>query len=113
MTPWTCAARALATALLISTRLLLAQVPPRKPSPAPTPKPGTLVITAALVDRDMQVRAVPLHALLLTGVGSDTLAIRTASDGKASLPVPPGTYTLTSVAPTEFQGTAIGGSLHW
>src|SRR6266850_955431 len=60
--------------------------------------------TAALVDRDMQVRAVPLHALLLTGAGSDTLAIRTATDGSASLSVPPGTYTLTSVAPTEFQG---------
>jgi S1-C subfamily serine protease len=104
MTSWTCTARALATALLISTRPLFAQVQPRKPSPAPPPKHGTLVITAALVDRDMQVRAVPLHALLLTGAGSDTLAIRTATDGSASLSVPPGTYTLTSVAPTEFQG---------
>jgi len=104
MTSWTCTARALATALLISTRPLFAQAQPRKPSPAPPPKHGTLVITAALVDRDMQVRAVPLHALLLTGAGSDTLAIRTATDGSASLSVPPGTYTLTSVAPTEFQG---------
>ena len=104
MTAWTCTARALAAALLISSRPLVPQVPPRKPSPVPQLKPGALVITAALVDRDMQVRAVPLHALLLTGAGSDTLAIRTTTDGKASLSVPPGTYTLTSVAPTEFQG---------
>src|SRR5437867_11433431 len=104
MTPWTCTARALATALLLSTRPLPAQVQPRKPTPAPPPKPGTLVITAALVDRDMQVRAVPLHALLLIGTGSDTLAIRTGTDGRASLSMPPGPYTLISVAPSAFQG---------
>src|SRR5438876_9916280 len=105
MTSRTYIARALPAVLLIGTRILLAQGQPvRKPSPVPPPKPGNIVITAALVDRDMQVRAVPLHALLLTGAGSDTLAIRTATDGSASLSVPPGTYTLTSVAPTEFQG---------
>ncbi len=97
--------RTLLVAFLIGTRSLLAQVQPaRKPSPAGPARPGTIIITAALVDRDMQVRAVPLHALLLTGTGSDTLAIRTTTDGRASFSVPPGTYTLTSVAPTEFQG---------
>src|SRR5438093_12190726 len=52
----------------------------------------------------MQVHPVPLHALLLTGARADSFATRTAIDGKASLVVPPGTYTLTSVAPIEFQG---------
>jgi S1-C subfamily serine protease len=91
--------------LIVGTQSLLAQVQPaRKAGPTVAAKPGTLVITAALVDRDMQVRPVPLHALALTGAGADTVVLRTAMDGKASLSVPPGTYTLTSVAATEFQG---------
>jgi S1-C subfamily serine protease len=52
----------------------------------------------------MQVRPVPLHALLVTGAHADTFSTRTSTDGKASLVVPPGAYTLTSVAPVEFQG---------
>lgn len=105
MTPLACAIRALTAALLTATQPLLAQVPPgRRSSAPPPPKSGTLIITAALVDRDMQVRAVPLHALVLTGAGSDTFAIRTGTDGKAIVSVPPGTYTLASIAPTEFQG---------
>jgi S1-C subfamily serine protease len=52
----------------------------------------------------MQVRPVPLHALLLTGARADSFATRTAIDGKASVVVPPGAYMLTSVAPIEFQG---------
>ena len=105
MTSRTSIPPALLAVLVIGTRALVAQgQPARKPSPGPPPKPGTIVITAALVDRDMQVRPVPLHALLLTGAGSDTFSIRTGTDGRASLSVPPGTYTLSSVAPTEFQG---------
>src|SRR5713101_2197357 len=104
MTPWIFAARALTVAVVIGTVPVLAQVPPaRNPGPAPSSKPGTIVITAALVDRDMQVRPVPLHALLLTDARADTFATRTATDGKASLVVPAGVYTLASVAPTEFQ----------
>ena len=105
MTSRTYIARALPAVLLIGARALFAQgQPARKPSPMPPPKPGNIVITAALVDRDMQVRAVPLHALLLIGAGSDTFSIRTATDGRASLSVPPGIYVVSSVAPTEFQG---------
>jgi len=105
MTPWIFTARVFTAAVLIGTPPLVAQVPPtRRPGPAPSPKPGIILITAALVDRDMQVRPVPLHALLLTGARADTFSTRTATDGKASLVVPPGSYTLTSVAPTEFQG---------
>lgn len=75
-----------------------------RPAAAPPPKPGTIVIAAALVDRDMQVRPVPLHALLITSARPDTFSARTTIDGKASVVVPPGTYTLSSVAPIEFQG---------
>jgi S1-C subfamily serine protease len=100
MIPWSFTAPALTAAVLIGTPSLLAQAHPA----APSPKPGTIVITAALVDRDMQVRPVPMHALLLTGARADSFATRTAIDGKASLVVPPGTYTLASVAPIEFQG---------
>jgi S1-C subfamily serine protease len=105
MNPWKLAARAVTVGVIILAPRLLAQVEPsRKAGPPSSPKTGTVLISAALVDRDMQVRPVPLHALILTGVGPDTFATRTATDGKASLMVPPGTYTLTSVAPTEFQG---------
>ena len=63
---------------------------------------GTVLITAALVDRDMQVRPVPLHGLQVTGTNS--VVTRTALDGKASVVLPPGAYTIASVAPIEFQG---------
>src|SRR5438445_9644377 len=98
MTRWILTSYALSAAVVIWTPHLLAQAHP------PSPKPGTIVITAALVDREMQVRPVPLHALLLTGARADSFAARTAIDGKASLVVPPGTYTLTSIGPIEFQG---------
>src|SRR5437016_10227399 len=98
MTRWIFTWPALTAAVLIWTPHLPAQ------AHSPSPRPGTIVITAALVDRDMQVHPVPLHALLLTGARADSFATRTAIDGKASLVVPPGTYTLTSVAPIEFQG---------
>src|SRR5256712_5592535 len=98
MARWIFPPPALPAAVLLWTPHLLAQAPP------PSPRPGTIVITAALVDRDMQVRPVPLHALLLTGARAESFATRTAIDGKASLVVPPGTYTLTSLAPIEFQG---------
>ena len=97
--------RAVAAGVLIGTPHLLGQGrPTRKPGPVPSRQTGTVVITAALVDREMQVRSVPLHALLLTGVGADTFTARTSTDGSASFVVPPGSYTLSSVAATEFQG---------
>src|SRR3989454_12589011 len=98
MTRWILTSYAISAAVLIWTPQLPGQ------AHSPSTKPGTIVITAALVDRDMQVRPVPLHALLLTGARADRFATRTAIDGRASLVVPPGTYTLTSVAPIEFQG---------
>lgn len=99
MNPKRVTAAALAVAVHIGTTSLLAQA-----RPAPTSRPGTVLITAALVDRDMQVRPVPLHALQLTGAAPNSFSTRTAIDGKASVSVPPGTYTIASVAPIEFQG---------
>jgi S1-C subfamily serine protease len=101
MNPLTFTTTALTAAVLVATPSLHAQA---RPAATPSARPGTIVITAALVDRDMQVRPVPLHALLLTGGLADSFPTRTALDGKASLVVPPGTYTLASVAPIEFQG---------
>jgi S1-C subfamily serine protease len=65
---------------------------------------GMIALTAALVDRDMQVRPVPLHALILSTGGSDSLTIRTGTDGKVSTSLPSGTYTVSSVATVQFQG---------
>lgn len=105
MNPRINASRTLVAVFLLAAVPLVAQVEPRRKTiPAQPPKAGTVAITAALVDHDMQVRPVPLHALLLTTGGPDTFAIRTATDGKASVSAPPGSYTLTSVASTEFQG---------
>jgi S1-C subfamily serine protease len=106
MTPWILSTTALTVAVLIATPgAVAAQAhPTRTPVTAPSKKQGTVVISAALVDRDMQVHPVPLHALLLTGVHAGSFTTRTATDGKSSVAVPPGAYTLTSVAPIEFQG---------
>ena len=100
MNSWSVTATALAIAGHIGTPSLFSQARPVSTSP----KPGTVLITAALVDRDMQVRPVPLHGLALTGSATNSFATRTAIDGKASVVVPPGTYTIASVAPIEFQG---------
>src|SRR5919197_1341981 len=99
MSPSNCITRALSAAALFGIPHLAAQARPAAP-----PKSGTIVVTVALVDRDMQVRPVPLHALALTGARADTFTTRTATDGRASVVVPPGLYTLTSVAPIECQG---------
>ena len=94
-----------AAVLVVTSPCLRGQVgPTRKRVPTPAPRDGTITISAALVDRDMQVRPVPLHALVLTGAGPDTLSVRTTTDGKASLSLPAGSYSLSSVAPIDFQG---------
>lgn len=71
----------------------------QRPVAAPVPN---LNVTAALVDRDMQVRPVPLHALQLSGP-TDTVLIRTGLDGKVAAAVAPGVYTITSISPIQFQ----------
>jgi S1-C subfamily serine protease len=100
MTPRCVTATALAVAVHIGTTSLFSQARPVSTSS----KPGTVLITAALVDRDMHVRPVPLHGLELKGSAPNSFATRTGIDGKASVVVPPGTYTIASVASIEFQG---------
>jgi S1-C subfamily serine protease len=99
MNRWTVTPLAVAIAVHIVNPLHAAQARPVSTSS----KPGTVLITAALVDREMQVRPVPLHGLQATGA-DNSFATRTAIDGKASLLLPPGSYTIASVAPIEFQG---------
>lgn len=83
--------------------LLLLYRPSVSLAQSPQP-PVKLVINAALVDGEMQVRPVPLHALRLVTDAGDTLAVRTGVDGTAQLSIPRGTYRLESVAPLTFQG---------
>ena len=82
-------------------------------SPTPhaiqAPKPGTLVLTAALVDQDMRVRPVPLHRFVLLSAASDTTLMRTSVEGLVTLSLPPGSYTLSSLAPIAFEGQ----QFHW
>ena len=66
-------------------------------------KAGKLVITAALVDRDMHVRPVPMHAIVLVSATSDTIRARTNVKGIVSLSLLPGAYTLKSTAPIAFE----------
>ena len=75
------------------------------------PKPGTLVIIAALVDQDMRVRPVPLHRFVLLSAASDTTLTRTSVEGRATLSLPPGSYTLNSLAPITFEGQEFRWSL--
>lgn len=72
---------------------------------------GTLMINAALVDREMRVRPVPLHPIILVSASSETTATRTGIDGTASLNLPSGTYDLSSTAPVEFQDQSIRWNL--
>src|SRR6266496_351993 len=105
MAPLILTGRAVTAILFIGTTPLLAQVAPApKPASKATQYPATLLITVALVDRDMQVHPVPLHALVMADSKADTFTARTALDGKASFVVPPGSYTITSVAAIEFHG---------
>jgi hypothetical protein len=85
---------------------------PGPSSPASqVPQTGALSVTAALVDRDMLVRSVPLHPLALLGAANDTILLRTSIEGKATLFLPPGNYTLNSVAPASLEGRSFRWSL--
>src|SRR5688572_11595105 len=95
-----------ALALVSASQRATGQTPPvRQPGPtlprATLPGKGSIAISAALVDAEMQVRPVPLHALLLTS-SRDTVLLRTGVDGKATTTVAPGIYKLSSVAPVLF-----------
>jgi S1-C subfamily serine protease len=86
-------------------------VPQRAPKVAPVVPPpprilktGTLSLKVALVDRDMRVRPVPLHAMVLIGPALDTVVIRTGVDGGATVSLPPGAYRLESRSTASFEG---------
>lgn len=74
------------------------------PSPASASKTGVILVTAALVDDQMQVRPVPLHGMIVATSDGDTISARTGSDGKVTVAVPAGACTIRSVAPALFQG---------
>jgi S1-C subfamily serine protease len=67
-------------------------------------KTGTISITAAIVDEEIQVRPVPLHAIIVASAHADTFTVRTRQDGTVSISVPVGKYVLRSLTPMLFQG---------
>lgn len=91
------------------------QLPPKAslagPSSARAGRTGSVVLSVALVDRDMRVRPVPLHAMMLVGPAPDTVFIRTSVDGSAVVSMPPGTYLLESRSKATFEGQSFRWSL--
>ncbi len=81
---------------------LLCQVRPPSQQASSQSALAMVSIVAALVDRDMQVRPVPLHSIRLAGT-IDTIVLRTGIDGKAAATLRPGTYALSSVTSVQFQ----------
>jgi hypothetical protein len=96
--------RQLVCGLMITVVSSSAATPSVQATPAQAPRVGTVAIIAALVDREMHVRPVPLHPLVLVGADSATFFARTNVDGRVSQSLPPGDYTLSSAAPVLFEG---------
>lgn len=98
--------------VLIAAAPARAVTAPGQPSQASwVPPTGTLSVTAALVDRDMLVRQVPLHPLALISAANDTILTRTSVEGRVTLSLPQGDYTLNSVAPAGLEGRQFRWSL--
>lgn len=67
-----------------------------------------LKVYVAVIDADLNVKPVPRHVLLVraaNGLG-DAARIVTGFDGRTEIKLTPGTYTLESDRPVEFQGHA-------
>jgi len=127
MAAWRLAAHALRVPLILATLATAGSalaavgsdtVPQRAPKVAPVVssaprilRTGTLSLNVALVDRDMRVRPVPLHAMMLIGPALDTVVIRTGVDGGATVSLPPGAYRLESRSPASFEGQRLRWSI--
>ena len=69
---------------------------------------GTVQIVAMLVDGDLNIKAVPRHALVLRPVSGDSQRVVTGLDGKVQIAAAPGAYTLESEKVVDFQGKSYG-----
>lgn len=72
---------------------------------------GTLRVTAALIDGELQLRPIPKHALLLKCDGVPPSRLVTGFDGKVEVAAGPGDCTLESERPAEFQQRAFRWNL--
>ena len=63
------------------------------------------IIKVAVVDHDLNLKNVPKFALVIRGSGATQpeTKVVTGADGQARVYLPPGTYTVTSPSPLEFQ----------
>ncbi|MEO8480752.1 MAG: DUF2846 domain-containing protein [Acidobacteriota bacterium] len=83
--------------------LLVEAVPAQAMGP-----PGSVHVSVALVDDQLNIRPVPRHVLVLTSASASggPLRLVTGFDGQLDATVPAGTYTLTSERTVDFQGRA-------
>jgi len=67
-----------------------------------------LIVRAALVDKDLNVKPIPRLALRIYRMGdqSPTAEVRTALDGTVFVELPSGAYRIQSVQPLSYQGKA-------
>lgn len=93
--------------------LLLVLLVPSLAAGQAAPGTGDIRLSAALVDGEMQVRPVPLHALRVITAKGDTIFLRTGLDGAATAKLPSGTHRLESVAPQVFQGRSYAWSMQF
>ena len=75
--------------------------------PGPTPEPGRVELTAALITRDLLIRPIPKQRFLIvpeTAPSAEPVAeIVTGFDGAASAELAPGSYRIVSEAPLEWE----------
>jgi S1-C subfamily serine protease len=62
-------------------------------------------VAMALVDDELSIRPVPLHALLVISDTGDTVLLRSDSKGEAQVQLSPGLYKFISVTAVKFQGS--------
>jgi S1-C subfamily serine protease len=72
------------------------------------PAPLRLIVRAALVDKELNVKPIPRLALKIyrTADPNSITQVRTALDGTVSVELPPGAYRMESVQPLSYQGKA-------
>src|SRR5450755_2681668 len=80
--------------------------PNGQPSPGAAGGPWRLLLRAALVDKDLNVKPIPRFALKIYRVEepASTLEVRTTLGGTAEVDLPPGNYRVESVHPLAYQG---------